>query len=72
MKGCGIVAKEYLTREVIAILKFNGFCFQRSKGGHSIFSDGKHTVSIPIHGKTVNKMLFNRLIKENKLILGGK
>ncbi|MDD6991607.1 MAG: type II toxin-antitoxin system HicA family toxin [Oscillospiraceae bacterium] len=60
--------KEFATREAVAILAANGFSFLRpGKGGHSIYSNGKSSISIPVHSKTVNKMLFARIIKENGL-----
>lgn len=60
--------KEYNTRDVIAILAANGYELLRTtKSSHNIYSDGVHTVSIPIQNKTVNKMLFARIVKENGL-----
>lgn len=60
--------KEFATREAVAILAANGFSFLKpGKGGHSIYSNGKSSISIPVHNKTVNKMLFARIIKENGL-----
>ena len=60
--------KDFATREAVAILAANGFSFLRfGKGGHSIYSNGKASISIPVHNKTVNKMLFARIIKENGL-----
>lgn len=61
--------KEYSTREITTILKYNGFSLQRNNGGHGVFSDGKRTLSIPMHGRCVNRMLFRRLVKENELII---
>ena len=60
--------KEFATREAVSILAANGFSFLRpGKGGHSIYSNGKANISIPVHGKTINKMMFARIIKENGL-----
>ena len=39
-------------RELIRFLESNGFNFIRAKGGsHQIYSNGKYTVPIPVHGK---------------------
>ena len=62
--------REYSTKEVLAILDSNGYHLLRTtKGSHKIYSDGIHIISIPVQNKTVNKMLFARLVKENNLIL---
>ena len=38
-------------RELIKFLEFNGYEFVRAKGGsHHIYSDGTHSIPIPIHG----------------------
>jgi len=38
-------------RELIKFLESNGYKFVRAKGGsHHIYSDGTHSVPIPIHG----------------------
>ena len=38
-------------RELIRFLESNGYKFARSKGGsHHIYSNGSHSVPIPIHG----------------------
>lgn len=62
--------KEYSCREIKKIMKQNGFEIAREpKGSHVIFQKGSHTISIPFNSKSVNKMLFLRLIKENDLIV---
>lgn len=46
-------------KDVVDFLKSNGFEFIRQKGSHAKYSDGKHTVVVPMHGK---KALKNVLI----------
>ena len=49
-------------REIQKILKDNGFEFQRQKGSHQIWSNGKNVKVLPvIH---LNKMLARRLVRE--------
>lgn len=38
-------------KEVIDLLRLWGFEFISQKGSHAKYSDGKHTVVIPMHGK---------------------
>lgn len=60
--------KEFATREAVAILAANGFVFVRhGKGAHAVYSNGKSSISIPTNSKSINKMLFARIIKENGL-----
>lgn len=59
--------KELKIRDACRLLNSNGLRCVRSNGGHYIFSDGKRTISIPSHGGTINRMLMQRLIKENRL-----
>lgn len=59
---------EYSTREVQQILRRNGYTLTRTtKSSHNVYSNGKRNISIPVQNKTVNKMLFMRLVKENNL-----
>ena len=38
-------------RELIKFLEASGYNFARAKGGsHHVYSNGKHSVPIPIHG----------------------
>ena len=60
--------KEYSTREAVAFLAASGFTFSRhGKGGHTIYSNGTSNISLPTHSKTINRMLFARIVKENRL-----
>lgn len=61
------MAKEYTFREFRALLRRNGYVFQRYSGDHQIYSNDVNTISIPFHGKNLNRMLALRLIKENGL-----
>lgn len=62
------MSKEYTVREARDILIHNGFERVRVSGGHGVYSNGVETVSIPLHGKNVNRMLFQRLIKQYNLV----
>lgn len=58
--------KVYNHREFIIILRKNGFEFDRCHGDHSIYKrNGKH-ISV---SKNLNRMVCERLIKENHLIV---
>lgn len=59
--------KTYNTREFIAVLKRNGFEFVRNNCGHNIYKNGNTTISVP---RRINKMIAQRLIKENCLVVG--
>ena len=59
--------KEYSFREFRRLLIDNGYVFLRNAGDHYIFSNGICTISIPDHGKKLNRMVCRRLIKENNL-----
>ena len=61
------MAKEYTFRDFRALLRRNGYVFQRYSGDHMIFSNDDNTISVPFHGKEINRMLALRLIKENNL-----
>ena len=59
--------KVYSTREFIQILKKNGFTCNRKKGDHLIFKNGTKSVTI---NRGLNRMVAQRLIKENNLEVG--
>ena len=61
------MAKEYTFREFRALLRRNGYVFNRYSGDHVLFTNDVNTISIPFHGKEINRMLAQRLIKENNL-----
>lgn len=53
-------------KNMVKILKRNGYGLVRKKGSHFIYSNGTRTISI---NKDLNMMVARRLIKENKLIV---
>ena len=58
--------KQYTSREFIKIVEFNGFYYDRTRGGHSIYMNKKGVhISIP---KNLESVIAHRLIKENNLI----
>lgn len=61
------MAKEYTFRDFRSLLRRNGYVFQRTSGDHIIFCNDINTISVPYHGKNLNRMLALRLIKENNL-----
>lgn len=60
-------AKEYSTRDAVKMLRDNGFVLLRNNGGHEIYERGSSRIVIPIHNRSINRMLFNRIVKENNL-----
>lgn len=57
--------RQYTQREFIRICEHNGYVYNRTKGGHSIYvnAEGNH-ISIP---RNLECVIARRLIKENKL-----
>ena len=57
--------RQYTSREFIKIVEFNGFYYDRTRGGHSIYvnKSGIH-ISIP---RNLECVVAHRLIKENNL-----
>lgn len=62
--------RQYISRELMKIVKFNGFHYDRHSGGHAIYVNdkGRH-ISIP---KNLKCVIARRLIKENNLITNIK
>ena len=60
-------AKEYSFREFQLLLSKNGYKHMRVSGDHYLYTDGKTIISIPNHGKQLNRMLCRRLIHHNGL-----
>ena len=58
----------YSRREMERILKQNGYglCRGRGKGSHSVFKNGDKIIVL---SGSNNKMIFQRLIKENSLVV---
>lgn len=59
--------KEYTFREFRIILTKNGYTLKRYSGDHWLYTNGENIISVPDHGKKLNRMLCRRLIKDNKL-----
>jgi predicted RNA binding protein YcfA (HicA-like mRNA interferase family) len=60
-------AKEYSFREFQLLLSKNGYDCKRVSGDHFLYTNGKTVISIPCHGKKLNRMLCRGLIKRNGL-----
>ena len=58
--------KVYNTREIIKILMKNGWEFVSSTGGHKKFKKDAKTLVI---NHKVNRMVWQRLVKENNIVL---
>ena len=72
-KNMNIKSKNFTQKEIIAVIKFNGFVFIRNNGSsHEIWGRGKERMSIVNGGSkkhSMNSMIFLRLIKEYNLDL---
>lgn len=62
--------RQYISREFIKIVEFNGFYYNRHSGDHAIYVNdkGRH-ISIP---KNLECVIALRLIKENNLNINIK
>jgi len=56
-------------REMIKFLEENGYKFLRAKGGsHHIYSNGTHSIPLPIHGsKDFGEDLIRMMLRETGL-----
>ncbi|MDY6845473.1 MAG: type II toxin-antitoxin system HicA family toxin [Thermodesulfobacteriota bacterium] len=55
-------------KELIKILKLNGWTLDRISGSHHIMIKGDKTLSVPVHGKKdLPKGLLNSLLKHGGL-----
>ena len=72
-KNMNIKSKNFTQKEIIAVIKSNGFVFIRSNGSsHEVWGRGTERMSIVNGGSKkhcMNSMIFLRLIKEYKLDL---
>ena len=51
--------------DVVTLLKSMGFKFVSQKGSHAKYSDGKHTVIVPIHGnKGIEKGTYYNILRQ--------
>ena len=60
--------KVYNDREIKRILKDNGYHLKRIKGDHEIWASYSSTRHITIPHKNINRMVWQRLVKENNLL----
>ena len=67
--GRAMKCREYSAKQFMKILNNNGYEKVRSKGSHVIFKNAANGFVISIPGVKLNKMIANRLIKENGLIV---
>jgi len=51
--------------EIIAVLTKLGFAFKSQKGSHAKYTDGTHTVIIPMHNEVARGTLKSILIQAN-------
>ena len=58
--------KVYTAREFACLLRNNGYDYDRTKGDHVIYK--KEGRSITFTARKLNRMVAQRLIKENNLI----
>ena len=55
-------------KELIKLLKKNGWILDRISGSHHIMIKGKKTLSVPVHAsKDISKGTLNKLLKEAEL-----
>ena len=60
--------KVYNDREIKRILKDNGYHVERTKGDHEIWMSEKSGRHITVPANNINRMVWQRLVKENNLI----
>ncbi len=51
-------------KDLLALLKKNGWKVARINGSHHILQKGGKTIAVPIHGKDVPIGLLNTILKE--------
>ena len=54
-------------KDVLKLLKKNGWRLIRINGSHHVLQRGEQTITVPIHGKDVPIGLLNRILKETGL-----
>lgn len=54
-------------KDLLKLLKKNGWRLIRINGSHHILQKGEQTITVPIHGKDVPVGLLNRILKETGL-----
>lgn len=60
-------AKEYTERDFERLLKVNGYSLDRQKGDHNTYVNDKGNTITVVGGRTMSRMVYRRLIKENNL-----
>lgn len=58
-------------RDVERILKRNGYVGEKAKGSHVKFRKGTDSLVITNASSGVNQMLWRRLVKEHKILIGA-
>jgi len=61
--------KTYNLKDIKIILRDNGYRLERCSGDHLIYIKDGHHISIPANKKQPNRMVWQRLVKENNLTL---
>ena len=54
-------------KDLLQILKKNGWSLARISGSHHVLQKGGKTIVVPIHGKDVPVGFLNRILKETGL-----
>ena len=54
-------------KEILKLLKKNGWRLIRINGSHHILQKGEQTMTVPIHGKDVPVGLLSKILKETGL-----
>lgn len=55
-------------RELLKLLRANGWQLDRTKGSHHIMTKGSKTISVPVHGaKDLPKGTLNAILKEAEI-----
>lgn len=54
-------------KDLVKLLKKNGWVVERINGSHHILKKGKKTETIPVHGKDVPNGLLEKILKRTGL-----
>ena len=57
----------YTIRDFEKICKKNGYYFRKQTGSHRIYTNGKEQISIPVHGKEMDRYMGKDLIAKYHL-----
>lgn len=61
-------AKQYTVKELIKIVEYNGYQYNRRKGSHIVYKKSGCNDIVIVDGKESHIMRTRRIIKENNLI----